>query len=152
MLNVSKLGKCKWYVCHLRIMWLYTTGKGAGIYLQTWWNLQKIKLNKYTTHRDFLSAQWLRLCFQCGGHRFNHWLGSWIPHALGWGQKERLKIYIYMVITEVYLQHGQSPRYVKLTNMLCTDTCVCVRVCVHVNICTCNYEQKTCIQTLWEGT
>lgn len=33
-----------------------------------------------------------------------------------------------MVITEVYLQHSQSPRYIKLNNMLCTDMYMCIYV------------------------
>ena len=150
MLDVSKLGKCKWYMCHLHIMWLYTTGKGAGIYLQTRWNLQKIKLNKYTTHRDFLSAQWLSLYFHCGGHGFNHWLGNWIPHALGWGQKKRLKIYIHGNHRSIFTARPKSK--IRETYQYAVYRYMCVCVCVHVNICTCNYEQKTCIQTLWEGT
>ena len=79
-----------------------------------------------------LAAQWLRLFFHCRAPRFDHWLGNWILHAMGWGQKKRLKIYIYMVITEVYLQNSWSPSYIKLNNMLCTD------MYIH----TCNYEEK----------
>ena len=30
-----------------------------------------------------LVAQWLRICFQCRGQRFDLWLGTKIPHAEG---------------------------------------------------------------------
>ena len=31
--------------------------------------------------RTFLVVQWLRLCSQCRGPRFDPWSGNWIPHA-----------------------------------------------------------------------
>lgn len=48
----------------------------------------------------------------------------------GWAKKKKTKICIYMVITEVYLQQGQSPRDIKLHNMLCRDMYMCIHVLV----------------------